>query len=197
MSRPDRRIARTRKLLADALVSLVNDKPYDRITIRDLTERANIGYATFFRHFKSKDQLTSYVVLGFMEDAEKAVREESTPYGQALATYRSMQRHKDVLLLGISFPRDHAAVKSVWDKAREMVEACYVPRDESAIPFEVAVNHIITSVVELLRWWLDEGQAYSPEQMATMQSELVFKLTEQVALEPRGERQPELDTARE
>src|SRR5689334_4808121 len=57
MARSDRRIVRTRNLLAQALVALTLEKNYDAVTIREITDRAEIGYATFFRHYPDKDAL--------------------------------------------------------------------------------------------------------------------------------------------
>jgi AcrR family transcriptional regulator len=39
----DRRIRRTQHLLAQALIALTLEKGYEAVTIRDLTERADIG----------------------------------------------------------------------------------------------------------------------------------------------------------
>jgi AcrR family transcriptional regulator len=50
MDTHDRRVKRTQSALAKALIALTLEKGYDAVTIRDITERADIGYATFFRH---------------------------------------------------------------------------------------------------------------------------------------------------
>src|SRR5262245_18026211 len=44
----DRRVARTRTALANALVALIRRKSYDRITVVDILAEANIGRATFY-----------------------------------------------------------------------------------------------------------------------------------------------------
>ena len=54
---PDRRIRRTRRALTDALISLTSEHPYRSIQVRDITDRADVGYATFYRHYESKDDL--------------------------------------------------------------------------------------------------------------------------------------------
>ena len=50
----DPRIKRTRAALSSALLSLLEEKAFDQITIRDIVGRADIGYATFFRNYDSK-----------------------------------------------------------------------------------------------------------------------------------------------
>ena len=48
---------RTRAALRDALLSLLEQKSFDQITIRDITASAGAGYATFFRHYETKNSL--------------------------------------------------------------------------------------------------------------------------------------------
>jgi len=57
MNSLDRRAKRTNRLLIDALVDLSTQKSYDVITIRDIVDRADIAYSTFFHHYRDKDAL--------------------------------------------------------------------------------------------------------------------------------------------
>ncbi|MEZ4667133.1 MAG: helix-turn-helix domain-containing protein [Anaerolineae bacterium] len=51
--RPDRRRARTRKLMRDSLIALILEKGYDAVTVQDITDRENLGRATFYLHYKN------------------------------------------------------------------------------------------------------------------------------------------------
>ncbi len=53
----DRRVRRTRELLRSALLSLIQEKGYDRITVQDILDRADIGRSTFYAHYRDKDDL--------------------------------------------------------------------------------------------------------------------------------------------
>ena len=53
----DRRIRRTQKLLGEALITEALEKGYKNITIQDVTDRADIGYRTYFRHYTGLDEL--------------------------------------------------------------------------------------------------------------------------------------------
>ncbi len=187
----DRRIARTRRALGTALIELILELGYDKISIRDLTERADIGYATFYRHYKSKDELLNRYLGAILLEVDAEIKSENGHYEQCLAMFRILSKYKDAILIGLSLPRDHQAMKPLWQKIFDTMTDLYVARDESVIPLTVSVNHIIRSVSEMVRWWLTEGQDYSPEQMARMQSELIIRVTEYVAVVPRDPKDKE------
>ena len=53
----DRRVVRTRKLLQDALFELILRNGYESIRVQDITDEANLGRATFYVHYKDKEDL--------------------------------------------------------------------------------------------------------------------------------------------
>lgn len=50
-------VKRTHKMLNNALFSLIEERSYDSLSIQDITERANIGRATFYVHYRDKEHL--------------------------------------------------------------------------------------------------------------------------------------------
>ncbi len=54
---PDRRVRRTRENLFSALSELMQEKRYNKITIQDIIDRADVGRSTFYAHFETKDDL--------------------------------------------------------------------------------------------------------------------------------------------
>ena len=58
----DPRVRRTRRILQEALVSLVLEKEYSAISIKDITNRAEVAYITFFRHYNGIDELLMEVL---------------------------------------------------------------------------------------------------------------------------------------
>jgi hypothetical protein len=53
----DRRIQKTKQLLADSLSQLMREKEFDTITIQDIVDKANVGRSTFYAHYESKEKL--------------------------------------------------------------------------------------------------------------------------------------------
>ncbi|WP_094605693.1 hypothetical protein SPSIL_040350 [Sporomusa silvacetica DSM 10669] len=58
----DPRVIRTHRLIQDAFISLVREKNFNDVTIRDITERATINRATFYAHFEDKYALLESLV---------------------------------------------------------------------------------------------------------------------------------------
>jgi len=55
--RPDRRAQRTRRQLSGALNELIKEKRFDDITVQNVIDRADVGRATFYSHFRDKEDL--------------------------------------------------------------------------------------------------------------------------------------------
>ncbi len=79
MNEADPRVKRTRKLLQEALVSLMAEKNFQSISVQDIAERATLNRATFYAHFEDKYALMDYLVREtFREEVEKRVGNSST-----------------------------------------------------------------------------------------------------------------------
>ena len=187
MNKLDRRVVRTHRWLADAIIKLTLERGYHSFSVRDLTAAADVSYSTFFRHFKSKDELMTYVLMNLIADLEERLQPGMSIYDEALAMYRFVLEKQDVYRAAFKLPRNCPAVKKAWARVRKVTYARYMAREECDIPFEASVNHLINSVLELTRWWLTEGQHFSPEEIAKAHAELIVKVAEEAAFDKRGQ----------
>lgn len=60
----DKRALRSRKLLQEALIRLLEEKEYNKISVADISETAGVARPTFYLHYKTKDDL----ILGYLDD---------------------------------------------------------------------------------------------------------------------------------
>ncbi len=56
-NKTDLRVTRTRKMILEAFMELVSEKGYNNVTIQNIAEEAMINRATFYAHFKDKEDL--------------------------------------------------------------------------------------------------------------------------------------------
>ncbi|MCB0097425.1 MAG: TetR/AcrR family transcriptional regulator, partial [Caldilineaceae bacterium] len=76
--KPDRRIQKTRRALQDALLTLIVERRYDKITVQDILDRANVGRSTFYAHYRDKDDLLLGDFAGAMQHMFAEVRDDAT-----------------------------------------------------------------------------------------------------------------------
>ncbi len=68
----DPRVKRTRTLLEQAFMDLIQEKGFQAVTVQDITERAGVNRATFYAHFADKYALLDHRIRqGFVEEIEK------------------------------------------------------------------------------------------------------------------------------
>jgi AcrR family transcriptional regulator len=75
----DRRVRRTRRLLREALLGLLRERGYDRVTVQDVLDRADLGRATFYAHFRDKDDL----LLSAFGEVREALRQHLAAFARA------------------------------------------------------------------------------------------------------------------
>ena len=51
MKLEDRRVRRTKQLIKQSLIELMHEKPFKDITVKDITERADLNRGTFYLHY--------------------------------------------------------------------------------------------------------------------------------------------------
>ncbi|WP_139738254.1 TetR/AcrR family transcriptional regulator [Actinomyces wuliandei] len=73
-----RRRARTRERIFTEAMRLFAERGFDRVTVADITEAADIGKGTFFTHFPSKRDVFRYLGEQVTEVMEAAAQESGT-----------------------------------------------------------------------------------------------------------------------
>jgi len=180
MDMQDRRVKRTQKALARALISLTLEKGYDAITIRDITDQAEIGYATFFRHYHDKDALLKDVldvVLDELAGLLTVPMHEADHKMTGTLIFRYVQEHNEVVLVLLSSRGSARLVRRIIESGTQSMLSQNSAPSESRIPPEIAANHLVTSAVSLIQWWIEHEMPYSPEQMGLIYQDLIARPT--------------------
>jgi AcrR family transcriptional regulator len=173
----DRRILRTRKLLWEALIALIQEKDYSGITIQDIADRANVNRVTFYLHYRDKqDLLVKSVEVIFAELAAKttpltgeAFRLDIPPQGMTLV-YRYIAENARFyrIILGEN------GIPFVVDRFRKYLAALTMqrfrmvtaPEYRGRIPLEVVAEYAAGSIIGLITWWLENDMPVPPEEFA-------------------------------
>ena len=177
----DRRVKRTQHLLARALIVLTLEKGYEAVTIRDITERADVGYATFFRHYHDKDELLKDVldvVLTEIIDLLGSTQPAADPTTIGVLLFRYVQQQSEVVRVLLM---SHALLQRSIEIATQNVVSEHTILPDSVVPLEIAAHHIVASSISLIQWWLDHQMPYPPERMGVIYHELIIRPTSELA----------------
>ncbi|MCB2076277.1 MAG: TetR/AcrR family transcriptional regulator [Novosphingobium sp.] len=153
-SATDRRHAKSAAALREALLSLLQRKPYDQITVVEICAEAGVHNATFFRHHTDKDALLDHVAA----DEIKSLVDISLPLGMELAGSRALCEYVHnrwtlwkALLNGGAGPAMRAEYLRISRKV-----AADVGRKSRWLPHELSIVLSTMMIVETLSWWLDQ-----------------------------------------
>lgn len=185
----DRRVKRTQKALARALIDLTLEKGYETITIREITERAEVGYATFFRHYHDKDTLLRDVLDVVLDELTSLLQTPTNHTNHATTgtlVFRYVQAHSEVVHVLLSSQGSSALIHRIVDAGTQSVRRQNALLT-GAVPADVAANHLVTSTMALILWWLEHAMPYPPEQMGLIYQELIARPTHAAAFEGESE----------
>jgi AcrR family transcriptional regulator len=177
----DRRVARTRDLLGDALVRLMQEKPFKAITVQHVLDRAGVGRSTFYAHYKDKHDL-------FFSDAEE--------FFEAMATALSRHGDKSNRVAPVHEFFAHVAewrafhdammtagkLQDVMEMGQEFFARGIAQRlaelrgvGAMAAPKRTALAHAFAGALfSMLSWWLRSNSAFSAEQIDTLYHQMVW-----------------------
>ena len=178
----DRRTRRTRQALEQALLELIEEQSYETVTIQQITDRANIGRATFYLHYDTREELLLATVKGLTDNFERHL---PTLSGQDLlsgdrrlliAVFEQVGRYRRLYraLLGEHGPALVASRLHV-SLARDIEQRVVAPLQSAAqigeqplVPASFLAAYLSGALVAAYTWWLDHDCQESPEEMAIL-----------------------------
>jgi AcrR family transcriptional regulator len=176
MDKTDRRIRKTRQQLGDALVALILEKGYDSISIKEITDRADVAHATFYRHYRDKDELLAQKLEEVIQEIEAFSREPSLQDAEGYLIFKHAEENATLYRILLSSQGTSQVRKRVRQSiAANILKSCKPLRSarHGIIPPDAAANHIAGSMLLLIEWWLDQNMPYPPHHMAKVYQQLV------------------------
>lgn len=175
----DRRQRKTREAIFEAFGTLLSKKNYSKITVQDIIDEANIGRTTFYAHFETKDNLLKEMCTDLFEHvfSENLAAESTHDFSMETGNPRAMITHILYHLLdnrrniiGI-FTGDSADLflgyfRPYLDEllAARMLSGTDLSR--TAIPHSFLANHISSSFVGMVQWWIKNKLKQKPDELA-------------------------------
>ena len=183
------RVRRTQKLLREALIELIEERGFESLTIGELTERAMVSRAAFYRNYQDKYDLVEQIFEEAMSALLNAVGDlgrEHPPdiwvkFFEHIAEYERLYR----ALLGRKgspwFVRKMRT--SLTDLVKERGRLPHGPDARTVHTFsdDFVPDLVSTMFVEAITWWLEQGRPYTPREIATRSALLASALFKEVS----------------
>ena len=172
----DRRQKKTRDAIFSAFAELLSQKHYNQISVQEIIDAANVGRTTFYAHFETKDYLLKSLceeLFGHIIDTAMGLPHGHYHYSCGNKTdsvflhlVRHLQENDRNILELLSSENNEIFMKYFKTNLRTLIVTQYAEKGllkNAALPEDYLVNHIASSFVETIDWWLSRGMKETPE----------------------------------
>lgn len=167
----DRRVRRTKSLLHRALATLIHEKPYEDIVVKEILARADIGRSTFYTHFRDKEELLSSGLREVLNAKAGATGSESSRRtADDLGFSRVLFEHVAQFRRETPATRSGAAFEVLHERLRPVLvefvseDLKRHPQDglqHTPIPPDLLAAHVVETFLVVLAWWIEHEDEYS------------------------------------
>lgn len=172
----DRRQRKTREAIFSAFVELLSKKDFNEITVGEIIEKADIARATFYSHFETKE----YLLKELLEELfchifdsnsneynnHKHIFNCDAPDSVFLHLFQHFKKNDNNILELLSSQNNDLFLSYFKTNLKTMIKSqldLFKTRKNEKLPDDFWINHITSTFVETLRWWIDNGMKESPE----------------------------------
>jgi AcrR family transcriptional regulator len=170
----DRRQRKTREAIFTALIELLSKKDFGQITVGEIIEQADVGRATFYAHFETKDDLLKELceeLFCHLFDAmdghtHRHIFDCEAPDSVFLHLFQHLQRNDNNILQLLASRNNELFLQYFKSNLRRLIEnqlPLFEARKSEKLPDSFWIDHIASTFVETLRWWIENGRQQSPE----------------------------------
>lgn len=176
----DRRQKKTREAIFHAFSALLSKKRYHQITVGEIIETADIGRATFYAHFETKDFLLKALceeLFCHVFDATKAGGEQhrhifscDAPSSVTVHLLQHLQKNDNHILELLTCENNELFLRYFKEELKALIQKqplLFGPKKDSRLPGGYWIDHVSATFVETVKWWLGNGMKESPETIAS------------------------------
>jgi AcrR family transcriptional regulator len=178
--RLDRRVVRTRRRLGDALMRLMLERHFDDITVQDVLDTSGVGRATFYGHFRGKQDLLLSHFECVLEEMQRAVWDDAAesrrilPVAELLAHFDRAMHMLDAISASGQMDGLWALAQSHLNALAEARLAEVAPQMASPVQRALAARFCGGAFAEMARWWMRRPNRPSAAEMDRQFHEMVW-----------------------
>lgn len=185
----DRRVVKTRKEIRKALLSLMQEKDFEVITVLDITDRANINRGTFYLHYVDKYEMLEkyeqelfeklhHVAVEYLKDNDTMDEFLHTRYPTIAHVFHCLQEEQELLAILLKtrgfFSFQDRVKHTFIDMFRNHIPS-KVSEHQLSYPIEFLALFASATLISVIQYWLQSDMKQTPEQLAQMVWDIFLK----------------------
>src|SRR5260370_15764632 len=186
------RVRRTQKLLREALIELIEERGFEALTIGELTERAMVSRAAFYRNYQDKYDLVEQIFEEAMSALLGAVGDLGQEHPAEIWVTFFEHIAEDERLYRALLGREG----SPWFVTKMRASLSGLVKEPGRLPHgpdasaaavhtfsdEFVPDLVSTMFVEAITWCLEHGRPYTPKEIATRSALLASALFKEASI---------------
>ncbi len=183
----DRRKRKSRETIFKAFIKLLSERDFNRITVAEIIEEADVGRATFYAHFETKDYLLKELCKELFCHIFDSTTNENTEHrhifechesdSEFLHLFKHLEKNDNYILELLSGRNNDLFLNYFKTNLMELVKKrfhSFELKENKILPEDFIINHITTTFIETVRWWVDNGRKETPEEINKYFNMLIF-----------------------
>lgn len=181
MKKLDRRVRRTRHRLRDALIALILQKGYEKVIIQEITDTADLSRATFYLHYKTKDELLASSLEEMFDELMDSVKDlmlrrkldlEADGDAPSLPAFKHVAEYADLYKALLGDKGVSSVINRILNYISQIATEQYrlliteEEEKEMLVPIEIAARHMAGAMFAMVSWWVENDMQQTPEEMA-------------------------------
>lgn len=185
----DRRILRTRRALREALISLIQEKGYSSVTVEEITQRAGLGRATFYLHYRDKEDLLLEQLSLLARNRVQLMAEiplsgwdinSNPPYPPLLLLFQNAAENAQLFRVVLNGEGSTHITERLRDIIRSAITTVLQNQEgggslslSAQTPVDFLASYLAGALVGSIAWWLEQDSILDPVEM-TRTFQLMF-----------------------
>jgi AcrR family transcriptional regulator len=184
----DRRINRTRQVIFETFISLISEKGFTQLSIKDITNQANISRSTFYAHYQDKYDLLDKTIQEKLSELSELLIESKTNYmsyqsnvdtpDPYFVTFFEHLAMNDKFYHTMFIKMDSSEfLPKIFEVIRESIYIRVSSRgkdQELLVPLDILLDYSSSSLIGMTKIWLENNMIYAPQYMALQLTRLAF-----------------------
>lgn len=172
----DRRQQKTRNAIFTAFTNLLSENSYNKITVQEIIDTANVGRTTFYAHFPTKDdllqamckELFGHIINSAMDctHTHGLYSDTNAPESVFCHLLHHLQKNDNHILELLSCENNEIFLRYFKNSLNMLIQTLFVNQSQNTkLPKDFLINHISGSFVEMVLWWIKGRRKQTPEEL--------------------------------